>query len=632
MPKVNFTFSSTNSLQLTLLLLFFQITFYSKHLQGQERIDILIVGGGASGCAAAIQAGKLQAKVILVEEGTWLGGMLTSSGVSAIDGNHNLPSGIWGEFRERIYKHYGGAQNVSTGWVSNTLFEPHIGNKIFKEWIREFSSVNAMFETSVKKIQWNQNVWSVDLIRHGKVASLTAKFIIDATELGDVSAQLGYPYFIGMDDQQRFKEDEAPLVSNDIIQDLTYVAILKDYGKGTDKRIQRPKDYNPAIFDCACTHADPITTQKAIIDCEKMLDYGKLPNRKYMINWPNCGNDFYLNIIEANKNNRLASIHQAKERTFEFIYYLQNDLGYRNLGLADDEFPTEDLLPIIPYYRESRRFISETMLSLPYVKAPYNQPYRFYQTGIAVGDYPIDHHHKKNLAAPTIDFLKIRVPSYNIPLGSLIPKGSTNLIVAEKSIGVSNIVNGATRLQPVVLGIGQGAGAIAAIAAQQNQNLQTLNIREVQQTLLNHNAYIMPFVDIDLKNKHFKAIQRIGATGIIKGTGVPYKWANQTWFYPDQSISEYELVEGLRNLYPQMTNFWEASGNPLTIAFLQHILKELNNQITYEDIQKIWSANDLGVISGTNQPLNRVQASVLIDAILKPFEIAIDFNGMPKHY
>lgn len=104
------------------------------------------------------------------------------------------------------------------------------------------------------------------------------------------------------------------------------------------------------------------------------------------------------------------------------------------------------------------------------------------------------------------------------------------------------------------------------------------------------------------------------------------------WFYPDQSISEYELVEGLRNLYPQMTNFWEASGNPLTIAFLQHILKELNNQITYEDIQKIWSANDLGVISGTNQPLNRVQASVLIDAILKPFEIAIDFNGMPKHY
>lgn len=126
-----------------------------------------------------------------------------------------------------------------------------------------------------------------------------------------------------------------------------------------------------------------------------MLDYGKLPNRKYMINWPNCGNDFYLNIIEANKNNRLASIHQAKERTFEFIYYLQNDLGYRNLGLADDEFPTEDLLPIIPYYRESRRFISETMLSLPYVKAPYNQPYRFYQTGIAVGDYPIDHHHKK---------------------------------------------------------------------------------------------------------------------------------------------------------------------------------------------------------------------------------------------
>lgn len=631
MPKISFKLLSINFLKLVGISIVFILTIHVKHLYGQERVDILIVGGGASGCAAAIQAGQLHAKVILVEEGAWLGGMLTSAGVSAIDGNHNLPSGIWGEFRERIYKHYGGAQQVATGWVSHTLFEPHVGNKIFKDWISEFASVRQMLQTTVKTISWKENAWSVNLMKEDKTISVSAQFIIDATELGDVAAQIGYPYYIGMDNQQRFKEDEAPLLVNDIIQDLTYVAILKDYGKGTDKRIKKPKDYNPAIFECACAHADPITSEKPIIDCEKMLAYGKLPHDKYMINWPNCGNDFYLNNIEENKNDRISSIQRAKKRTLEFIYYIQHDLGYRNLGLADDEFPTTDLLPMIPYYRESRRFISETMLSLPYVKEPYNQPHKFYQTGIAVGDYPIDHHHKKNPAAPTIDFLKIRVPSYNVPLGSLIPKSSTHLIVAEKSIGVSNIVNGATRLQPVVLAIGQAAGAIAAIAVKQNQNLQTLSIREVQQTLLDHNAYLMPFIDVDQRSKHFKAIQRIGATGIIKGIGVPYKWANQTWFYPDEIISEYELVEGLRQLYPQLTNFWEASGNPLTIGFLQTILKALSNNIGYEGIEKVWIANDLGVISGANQSLNRLQTSVLIDAILKPFEIEIDFNGMPKH-
>ena len=58
--------------------------------------DIVIVGGGTSGTAAAIQAGRSGADVLLLQEQDWLGGMLTAAGVSATDGNHKLPSGIWG--------------------------------------------------------------------------------------------------------------------------------------------------------------------------------------------------------------------------------------------------------------------------------------------------------------------------------------------------------------------------------------------------------------------------------------------------------------------------------------------------------------------------------------------------------
>ena len=61
---------------------------------GGRDYDVVIVGGGTSGTAAAIQAARSGAKVLLVEEHEWLGGMLTSAGVSATDGCYKLRGGI----------------------------------------------------------------------------------------------------------------------------------------------------------------------------------------------------------------------------------------------------------------------------------------------------------------------------------------------------------------------------------------------------------------------------------------------------------------------------------------------------------------------------------------------------------
>ena len=86
------------------------------------KTDVLIIGGGASGTTAGIQSARQGAKTIIVEETTWLGGMLTSAGVSAIDGNFNMPGGLWGEFRDSLTIRYGGVDKLHTGWVSKTLF------------------------------------------------------------------------------------------------------------------------------------------------------------------------------------------------------------------------------------------------------------------------------------------------------------------------------------------------------------------------------------------------------------------------------------------------------------------------------------------------------------------------------
>ncbi len=594
--------------------------------QSVVNTSLLIIGGGASGTTAGIQAARMGVPTMIIEETNWLGGMLTAAGVSAIDGNHQLPSGLWGEFRQKLYQYYGGAKAVETGWVSNTLFEPSVGNKLLKELAKE-NNLDIWYQTQWLNVEKTGNGWTVTVKKANKTYKINTKLLIDATELGDVMAAVGAPYRIGMDSRAVTGEQYAPEQANDIIQDLTYVAVLKDFGPGADKTIKKPAGYDPSVFEHSCDVADPAAKDNTpIIDCSKMITYGKLPNGKYMINWPKHGNDIYLNLIEKTPKERTEALKEAKLHTLRFVYYLQTVMGLKHLGLADDEFPTADHLPMIPYNRESRRLKGKVDLTLPLVAQPYQQKEAYYRTGVAVGDYTIDHHHLKNPSAPAIDFVKIKVPAYNVPLGSLVPANTKGLIVAEKSIGVSNIVAGATRLQPVVLGIGQAAGALAAVAIKNNVDPAEVNIREVQQALLNSKAYLMPFIDVKPEDAYFQAIQRIGATGILQGTGISYKWANQMWFYPQHPISEATFIQGLKSYYPAVAEV-AASGKDLDVEFFASVLTMLNKSITKDSITA-----DLAVLKKQeqnphDQTLNRGQLAILIDRYLKPFDVELNFNG-----
>ena len=613
--------------------------------QTTYKTDVLVIGASASGIAAGIQSARMGVNTIITEPTTWLGGMITAAGVSAFDGNHSLPSGLFGEFREALHKVYGGPSKVSTGWVSNTLFEPHVGDSIFKSMVLQTKGLTVKYQFQFLRVLKNNDTITgavfVDEPSNQQI-TIYARQVIDATELGDVLANAGVPYSLGMEASAATGEDVHVSETNDIVQDITYVAILKDYGMGVDKTIAKPKNYDPSEFDGACTdYYFNTANPKPNVDAIKMLNYGKLPNQKYMINWPNRGNDIYLNMVEMDEANRQSELVKAKEQTLRFIYFVQHQLGFKNLGLADDEFPTHDKLPLIPYHRESRRVKGLVRFDVKHIAKPFDAPSPLYRTGIAVGDYPIDHHHKKNIKAPQhLDFYP--VPSFNIPLGSLIPQHVSGLIIAEKSISVSNVVNGTTRLQAIALLIGQAAGTIAALSVQQNLDAQEIPVRKVQLGLLNSNAYIMPYYDVSLSHNHFVAAQKIGATGILKGEGVPFSWANRTLFYPDSLVNRLALIKDLADFYMLPST----NKTHLTLLEAIDIIIEIAKKNNLQQKQSTWNFNNKKMLSDqiqnawkqwkfgsfkTDMALTRIQFAQLFDATINPFELQqIDHNGKIK--
>ncbi len=591
------------------------------------RYDVVIVGGGTSGTAAGLQSARLGARTLLVEEFDWLGGMLTSAGVSATDGNYALRGGIWDEFRSELERHYGGPEALRMGWVSNILFEPSVGDSLFKRMAAREPNLEVRYRTTAAGFDRRDGVWHLEIECGGKRERIAARVLIDATELGDVARELGVPYDVGMDATSETGEKEALEAPNDIVQDLTYVAVLKDYGRNVT--IPRPEGYDPALFACCCINPLCVSPKEPdrMWPREKMITYGKLPGGKYMINWPIEGNDYYVNMIDMDAAERAEAVRRAKNHTLCFVHFLQTELGFRTLGLADDEFPTGDRLPFYPYHRESRRIHGLVRFTLNDITDPYANT--LYRTAIGVGDYPIDQHHTRYPEWSSLPNLYFHpVPSYGVPLGVMLPASQPGLIVAEKSISVTNLVNGSTRLQPVVLQIGQAAGALAALAAADGCEPSEVPVRRVQEVILDDGGYLLPYLDMPSTDPRFKAMQRIGVTGILRGRGANVGWSNQTWFDAGKHVSEAELRCGLHAVYPAVAE----SADPAAVngTRLAAMLSEALGKDTAAAVHE--KAAGLLADYDAARPLTRIECAQIIDALADPFHsVGIDIYGNYIH-
>ena len=557
----------------------------------ERSFDVAIVGAGAGGCAAALQAARSGASVLLLEEGPWVGGMLTSAGVSAIDGNYRLRGGIFGERGASLAARYGGYEALRTGWVSNILFEPQVGEAVLGNMLAAEENICLYRNISLDSLTRKDAVWH---LRCGG-RRFRAAMLVDCTELGDVAARLGIPYDLGMDSSSDMGEDVAPEDANDIIQDLTYVITARFYDR--DMTISRPEGYDASLYE-GC---NPGGT-------DAMLSYGLLPGGDVMLNWPINGNDAYMNLVEAGKEERDSLLEEAKRISLGYLYYIQTELGHPELGIAEGVYPSADGLPLSPDHRESRRVHGRTRFTVNDVFDPYRN--NLYRTSVAVGDYPVDHHHRRYPCPDSLPDLHFYpVPSFSVPAGVLVPgenplqgdEDYSPLLVAEKSVSVSNIVNGATRLQPVVMGLGQAAGAMAALSAAAGREA---TVRELQDELLEASCYLMPYQELTPYDEGFASVQRVGLTGILRGRGESIGWQNRTLFRPDDPLL-------LRDLYLE-----EYYGREYVDSDRVVTLFELCRLLGVESPEAL------------DRPLTRIDAAILIDTLADPFHSRdVDWTG-----
>lgn len=583
------------------------------------KTDVVVIGGGASGVAAAIQSARSNLKTILVEQGPWLGGSMTSGAFCILENNRNLPTGLYAEFRQRINNYYKLRLGYDTTLNAVLRFEPVAGASVLKKWTDTVKNLTVKLNTPFVGIKKDGTGWEVSISTNGRTDIIKAKSVVDATELGDVATKAGAIFNTGFDSRKDTGEELATTNPTNQIQDMSWLAILKDYGKGVNKTIAKPDGYELASY--ACLKKDAI---------KKLLASAQLINDKYLINFEGCGgNQYSVTSNDLLPENRADTYKKSKLQTLGLIYYLQTELGYKNLGLSD-EFGTTDHLPLIPYTRENKRAYGLVRMVIGDVYTPYDRGSKLYRTSIGVAD-ALPGQHYITPGVPKINYPPF--PAYTIPLGAVVVKDQDNLFVTEKALSVTHLVNGSITDPAVQMSLGQGVGAAAGWCAFYKKTTKELDVRKIQDEIMIYGGSLMPFSDIPKKDPDYRAIQQVGASGLLPGYQEPHGKSAAVLFMPDTVVYTADIKPLMNDMYARAFLWFNKTqpGEVFTVANLLSYISEMSltdPAVLQKMMVAAWKTKYKFTKNfDPKRPVTRREFAVLANKYLNPFSRKLDLSG-----
>jgi len=480
--------------------------------------NLVIIGGGLGGCAAALAAARHGLRVILTEETDWIGGQLTQQAVppdenrwiESFGGTRSyqaLRQGIR-DYYKRCYPLTDKARatpqlNPGNCWVSRIGAEPRVGLAVLYEMLAPYLGNGRVRllprHRAIAADVTGDRVRAIEVLNleTGRSLALHAPWYADATEQGDLLPMTGTEYAFGAESRAQTGEPHAKDAPEpDNVQGFTWCFAM-DYLPGEDHTINRPRDYDhwrafqlnyrdgrshPMLtFDSDDTRKhgfDPearkgFWTYRRIADRD-LFQPGFYPGDITIVNWPQ--NDYSFGLIaEVSEKESARHRERGKQLSLSLLYWLQTEMpradggtGWKGLRLRPDIVGTEDGLAKHPYIREGRRIQAEFTVLEQHITTEA----RMQETGLSkeavralqfpdsvgIGSYWMDLHittrGDSSKFGSTLPF--------QIPLGALLPQRMENLLPACKNIGVTHLTNGAYRLHPIEWNIGEAAGALVA--------------------------------------------------------------------------------------------------------------------------------------------------------------------------
>ncbi|MEV0606074.1 FAD-dependent oxidoreductase [Polymorphospora rubra] len=486
----------------------------------EEFTDVLVVGGGVGGIAAALAACEGGARVVVVEPYEWIGGQLTSQAVPPDEHRWIETHGstrTYRRFRQGVRGYYrdwyplasppaGGLLNPGNGWVSPLCHEPRAALAVLRAMIAPWCASGRLTvhtRARVERAYTDRDTVTGVAVRlaDGTVRHIGARLVLEASETGELLALAGIEHRTGTESQAQTGEPSAPREAAPLNMQAATVCFALEHVDG-DHTVDRPADYAhwrnmsaPGWPDrlFSWTYPDPRTgepitgrfvpnpsatattsmeeallapelwTYRRILDRQAFRP-GLLASDVTIVNWPMTD---YLDGPLFDVPDATRHVRRAKEFSQAFLYWMQTEAprpdggtGFPGLRLRPDVTGTADGFAQAPYIREARR--------LEAVTTPTEQDLSVavrgdagavrYPDSVGTGHYRIDLH-------PTTGgdgYLDVAAHPFEIPLGALLPRRVTNVVAAGKAIGTTHITNGCYRVHPAEWSIGEAAGALAA--------------------------------------------------------------------------------------------------------------------------------------------------------------------------
>ena len=490
--------------------------------------DVLVVGAGLGGIAAALAAADRGANVVLTEEFEWIGGQLTSQAVPPDEHPWVEEFGVTARYRalregirdvyRRRYPLVEAARNKAdlnpgAGWVSKLCHEPRIAHGVLLEMLAPQRSAGRI--RLLERMRPIAAEVEGDRIVSVRLASLigsedvrvAARYIIDATETGELLPLTGTEYVTGFESRADTGEPSAPAEAQPRNIQAFSVCFAIEHTDG-DHTIDRPEEYdfwrayapaawqgsrtlswqapNPRTLRMETREFSPNPGDDALaVDADQSRNAGdsnlwifrRIAARDQfrpgfytsdicLVNWPSI--DYFLApVLDVSRADESEHYRRARQLSLSMLYWMQTEAprpdggtGFPGLRLRPDVMGSADGLAQAPYHRESRRIRALTTITendVSHVVRGVAGATR-YEDSVGVGMYRIDLH--PSTGGDT--YIDVASTPFEIPLGALIPQRMTNLLAGNKNIGTTHITNGCYRLHPVEWNIGEVAGHLAA--------------------------------------------------------------------------------------------------------------------------------------------------------------------------